>query len=239
MVTMVINLKQFDLNKIVEPLNRPASSPTIIVIGEHAANLIHNILFNTQSKMKFGTIMTTKKDSDLYCDIFSQQQQPDISLRFITEYNNKKVINSTITSHLNNLQNYNHTCLCNGFMILDLNNVLYSNINRNKHFLHIFMNGRCKRNTLIVSKNTLYPIQLDPVLISNTDYIFIFNHNDIVERQKLYYCAPQISTFTFEIFCQILDTLGENQCLVVDNTVHTGNIEDIVSRYNCIEPPLQ
>ena len=43
---------------------------------------------------------------------------------------------------------------------------------------------------------------------------------------------------TFDAFCQVLDNCTENfECLVIDNTVRSNKIEDMVFWYKAQEPP--
>ena len=93
----------------------------------------------------------------------------------------------------------------------------------------IFYNGRHWNIFFMLTMQ--YCMDLTPDLRSNIDYIFVFRENILQNREKIYKNFFGIFP-SFEMFNQVMDACTENyECLVLDNTVKSNKIEDVVFWY--------
>jgi hypothetical protein len=84
----------------------------------------------------------------------------------------------------------------------------------------IFYNGRHAKITFFLCMQ--HPMGIPPSLRTQADYVFIFNDENIDNRQRIYkqYCGMFPS---FAIFNKVMKQLtGDYQCIVVDNTDPTS-----------------
>ena len=100
---------------------------------------------------------------------------------------------------------------------------------KGKTIRDIFMNGRHLKITLIVAMQ--YSMELDISLRSQIDIIFTLRENIPVNKAKLYkYYYGGFETYAD--FSTVFDACTENnECLVIDNTVKTNDIADMVFWY--------
>lgn len=87
---------------------------------------------------------------------------------------------------------------------------------RNTDIKFIFYNGRHAKITFFLCMQ--HPLGIPPSLRTQSDYVFIFNDENIENRKKIYaqYCGMFPS---FAIFNKVMrDITGNYCCLVVDNT---------------------
>ena len=75
-----------------------------------------------------------------------------------------------------------------------------------------------------------YSLSIPPNFRSQIDFIFIFGDNNIYNREKMYKQYGGMFS-TFEIFCQVMDDLEDNNCLVINNNSTSNKLEDIVFLY--------
>jgi hypothetical protein len=93
----------------------------------------------------------------------------------------------------------------------------------------IFYNGRHWRLFFMLSMQ--YCMDLSPDLRTNIDYVFILRENIVQNREKIYRNFFGIFP-TFDMFNQVMDSCTENyECLVLDNTIKSNKIEDVVFWY--------
>lgn len=109
----------------------------------------------------------------------------------------------------------------------------------NKLMRFLFMNGRNRDIFLILSLQ--YCMDMPPVLRSNADYLFIFFDPILENKQKLY--KKFFGMFPNQAaFNKVYDSCTQNyECLVLDKTIKSGNIEDMVFYYkaHANQPPFK
>ena len=100
---------------------------------------------------------------------------------------------------------------------------------RDRNFQRLFFDSQYERITTITNMN--YALALPPNLRRQIDYIFIFREGNVRNRKRLYeFYAGMFPSF--EVFSKVMDSFTSNyECLVIDNTVRSNNIEDIVFWY--------
>lgn len=99
----------------------------------------------------------------------------------------------------------------------------------------LFMNGRHHKLLYVITMQ--YCLGIPPNLRTNVDYVFILREPNIGNRRRLYEQYAGIFK-TFEMFCQVMDQCTANyECLVIDNTSRSNNIEDMVFWYRGDDHP--
>lgn len=116
---------------------------------------------------------------------------------------------------------------------LILDNCLYDGSwKQDKNIRYLFMNGRCIRLNLFIAMSTGM-LGMPSELKTNLDYIFIFRETNYGNRRRLFQKFGGIFP-TFELFCETLDKVTGTEkynCLVIDNTGHSRELEDNVFWY--------
>ena len=115
------------------------------------------------------------------------------------------------------------------FLLLD--DCMYDSkkITKDTNIRYIFMNGRHVKLMLYLTMQ--YCMDLSPDLRANIDYIFVLRENILANKEKIYKNFFGIFP-TFDIFNQVMNKCTENfECLVLDNTSRSNNIEDVVFYY--------
>mgnify|MGYP000542468758 CR=1 FL=1 len=98
------------------------------------------------------------------------------------------------------------------FLILD--DCLYDNTwTRDINVRSLFMNGRHYKIMFLITMQ--YALGIPPNLRTNIDYVFILRENYISNRKRLYeHWAGMFPSF--EIFCQVMNSLENFECLVIE-----------------------
>jgi len=93
----------------------------------------------------------------------------------------------------------------------------------------LFMNGRHYKMLFLITMQ--FPLGIPPVLRTNVDFVFLLRDNLHSNRKRIYeHWAGMFPDF--KTFCSVLEQCTENyECLVIDNTVKSNKIEDIVYWY--------
>ena len=101
----------------------------------------------------------------------------------------------------------------------------------------LLTNGRCLGAKVVFVHQ--YPLDIPPVLRPNIDFVFIAGRTTHPENRKRMYDMYGGMFPTFELFCQTLDEVGKIPfaCLVINNTVRSNKLEDIVMFYVASEDP--
>lgn len=114
--------------------------------------------------------------------------------------------------------------------------IIFENCLFNKEWMRhpgmriLFTNNRSLRSTVIMVMQ--YPMRLSPVIRSNLDYVFLFRAPQHSIRKRLYEDYATIFP-TFECFCQAFEQITSDPfaCMVIDNTLRSTRLEDVVSWY--------
>lgn len=188
----------------------------VVILGKRSVGktiLVKNLLLymNCPSTTIFNSVETLKSE---YCDIIPYENIHE-------EYSESKFDN------LIKQKKDQQICIVFDNCIIDCNWWKQRSIN------YMFLNGRCIKTKNITVMQ--YPLIIPPRLRTNIDYIFIFNFKDISSRKRLYDHYANIFE-TFEVFCQVLDNLGPFECIVINQTALTNNIEDQVMFYTVPSP---
>lgn len=104
---------------------------------------------------------------------------------------------------------------------------------KDPNILELFFNGRHYHVSFILTMQ--YSKGLPPEMRGNLDYIFLLAEDFICNRKRLY--DDYAGMFpSFDIFQQVFTELTDNYgCMVINNRVHTKNLEDKVFWYKANE----
>lgn len=92
----------------------------------------------------------------------------------------------------------------------------------------LFMNGRHWKVMFLITMQ--YPLGIPPALRTNIDYTFIMREPYHSNRRRLF--EHYAGTFPdFSMFCQVMNSLGEHECLVICNNAKSNKLEDQVFWY--------
>ena len=114
-------------------------------------------------------------------------------------------------------------------MLVIFDDCLHDNTwQKSKPVKNIFMNGRHYKIFFILAMQ--YVLGIPPSLRTNIDYTFVFRDTSLQNRRKIYECfAGAIPTF--DMFCQIMDSLDKYECLVLCNDADKVTLEEQVFWY--------
>jgi len=207
------NIKHFDITNVKK-------TSTIIIIGKRSTGkttLIKNILLYINDINNKYIIFDPYSDIDSKGEFKYLQQQSKIY----------DIYDEEIVKVNMNRKNDEHK-------IIIIDNALYS-ANQNKTMQNAFMNCRFYQIGIILSLS--YGSFLNPNIISNTDFIFIFKELSIVNQTYLYtkYFKPLFITLELflDFFNQFNDLCSKNEytCLVLSNVAKTNYLEDRIFLY--------
>ena len=220
---MSISLSKFD-PKSIERRRITGSGPaTCVFIGKRGtgkSTLVKDILYHLR-KIPAGVVISATEDGNAYYSNFV----PDILIH--SEYK-PEVIQQVINRQKKVIRGTSKTCDNDVFVLLD--DCMYDKrMIRDTNIRGIFMNGRHWRVTFMLTMQ--YCMDLPPDLRANIDYVFILRENIIQNQEKIYKnffgIFPQ-----FSIFQDVMNTCTEGyDCLVLDNTSKSNNIQDCVFWY--------
>lgn len=93
----------------------------------------------------------------------------------------------------------------------------------------IFMNGRHYHMFFVVLMQ--YVMDMGPSIRSQIDYLFVLRNTSVEDRKKIW--KNFFGMFSsFEEFCEVFDACtDEYDCIVLDNTVRSNRVEDVVFWY--------
>ena len=209
---MNIQIKKFDPS-VIEP-NR-----VLLFIGKRntgKSTLVKDIMWYNK-QIPIGMIMSPTEESNS----FYKSMIPDLFI-----YNDydpdavDKLIKRQRKAVKKGMKNPN------AFLLLD--DCMYDSkkITKDKNIRYIFMNGRHVK--LMMYLTMQYCMDLSPDLRANIDYVFVLRENILANKEKIYKNFFGIFP-SFDIFNQVMTKCTENfECLVLDNTSRSNNIEDVV-----------
>ena len=115
----------------------------------------------------------------------------------------------------------------NVFLVLD--DCMYDKrILKEKCMRSLFMNGRHFKIFLVITAQ--YMGDVPPDIRTQIDYLIVCREPIIANRERLH--KNFFGMIPFRYFCALLDKTTENyECLVLDNTTHSNNVEDCLYWY--------
>lgn len=216
-----LKLKKFNMAKM-------KSDAIVLLLAKRRSgkSFLSRDIMHTHRKIPTGIIISpTEKANKYYGDFV-----PDLYI--YDEYNSELVANflnrQQAVREIGAKKNIDERA----FLIMD--DCMFDNKwVKDKEIREIFFNGRHYNVFFILLMQ--YALGITPALRSNIDYVFILKESNITNRRKLY--DHYAGAFpTFESFSQAMDQCtNDYECLVVDNTVQSNDIEDQVFWYKAAE----
>jgi len=189
--------------------------------------LVKDIMYH-QRKIPMGVVMSGTEESNEHYQsfvpdsfIYGEYKSEVIEKVISHQQNVVKKLSSTEKENFKNPDN-------SVFMVMD--DCMFDNKwTRDKNMRCVFMNGRHYRILLLLTMQ--YCMDLPPALRANIDDIFVLKENILQNKEKIYKNFFGIFP-TFDAFNEVLTQCTENyECLVLDNTSRSNNIEDCVFWY--------
>ena len=221
---MSISLSKFNPKRIEERRTTGAGPATCVFIGKRGtgkSTLVADIMYHLR-RINAGVVISATEDGNAFYSSFvpdiliHSEYKPELIQQVITRQ--KKVINGKDKKNSDG----------DVFMLLD--DCMYDKrMIRDTNIRGIFMNGRHWKITFLLTMQ--YCMDLPPDLRANIDYVFILRENIIQNQEKIYKNFFGIFSH-FSIFQEVLNSCTEGfDCLVLDNTSKSNNIQDCVYWY--------
>ena len=221
---MKLELKKFDPTKI-------KSDSVVVFIGKRNTGKSYCMkdILSYNRDIPVGVVVSPTERANGYFEKF-------IPKMLIYDELDEKIVSTFLSRQINitkdrkkELEKHGSSTIDpRAFLILD--DCMYNKaITKDKNIRCIFMNGRHYKIFLLITMQ--HGLGLPPDLRSNIDYVFIFRNNIVKEREKIYnHYAGMFPTF--DVFNQVMNQCTENfECLVIDNKIHSNNINDNVYWY--------
>ena len=220
---MTLRLKKFDPRSM-------SDDKVCLFIGKRGtgkSTLVTDIMYYKRN-IPAGVVMSATEEGNHYY----KKYVPDL---FVHGQYDKSTIERVIESQKAKLNKYGRADPV--FVLLD--DCMYDrSFMKDDCIRSLFMNGRHWKIFFLMT--TQYCMDLPPGLRTNVDYVFCLRENVIQNREKLYKSFFGVFP-SFHIFQQVMDSCTENyECLVLDNTSKSNNIEDCVFYYKArVMPPFR
>ena len=227
---MNLELKKFDMKQISFKPDEN-KGPVVVLIGRRDTGksfLVRDLLYYHQD-IPIGTVISgTEAGNGFYSShvpkLFIHDEYNVVIIENILK--RQKTVLKQIKKDIDTYKKTNIDP--RAFVILD--DCLFDDRwTRDKMMRLLFMNGRHWKIMLIITMQ--YPLGIPPTLRTNIDYVFILRENIIQNQEKLYKNFFGIFPH-FSVFQDVLNSCTEGyDCLVLDNTSKSNNIQDCVFWY--------
>lgn len=225
------NISRFNIHKI--KFDRTQNlGPTIVLLGKRNTGksfLVRDILYYHQDIPVGCVISMTEQVNQFYGEMMPKMFIHNEYSSFFIE-NVIKRQTQVVKKNKDDIARYGRAGIDpRTFVILDDCLAASGAWKRDPLMRIIFMNGRHLKIMLIITMQ--YPLGIGPDLRCNVDYVFILRTPIVNDRKRIYdHYAGMFPSF--EAFCQVMDSCTDNyECLVIDNTVQSNRLEDMVFWY--------
>lgn len=212
-------IKKFNMNKIKR-------ERIVAVIGRRGtgkSTLIEDICYYVRTIPMATVICRTKEGRKAYARFIPES--------YIHERFSNGVVSDILTRQESALDAYDQGLITNPYNLLIMDDCLADAKvwAKDENIQHIFFNGRHDKLMFIFAMQ--YSLGIPPDLRNQIDYVFLLKENKITNRKRLFdHYAGMFPSF--DVFCKVFDEFTNNfECLVIDNTVISNNIEEMVFWY--------
>jgi hypothetical protein len=228
-----LDIRKFNLNQIKFQPNTIEKhfGPIIVLNGKRntGKSVILRAILHSKREIPLGVVMSGTEEVNVFFSEFIPRIliQSQYSENHITKVKDRQ--KKRLQTRLNQLKDEGRSDMDSRIFII-LDDCLYDDAwTRTSLIREIFCNGRHWNIMMIITLQ--YPIGIPPLLRENIDYTFILRQFSLRNRKLLYENFASIFP-TFEMFCQVLDSVTDNYCcMVVDNTVQSNLLQDVVYWY--------
>lgn len=205
-----------------------------ICIGKRGTGksiLIRDLLYHMRHKLDYGIAMSPTHDS---ADSFASFMPPSSVYR---EYR-AEVVEKMLLSQRDRSHERGMDALRSLYLVLD--DCMYDKaVMKGRTIRDLFMNGRHSKIFFMCAVQ--WCMDLNPALRTQVDYCFCLRENLISNRERLWKYFFGVFP-RYEDFSRVFDACTTNyECLVIDNTVQSNNIEDCIFWYKASNtvPPFR
>ena len=215
---MSLRLKKFDMKRL-------KYDSVVVLLGKRNTGksfLTKDILFNHQD-IPLGTIISPTENANQFFT-------PLAPSFFIHEEYTPGLVDRVVKRQKKAVRQWQKDNSVDPRAFLVFDDCMYENSwKKDKNVRLLFMNGRHYKMLFLITMQ--FPLGIPPILRSNVDFVFILRENFISNRKRIYeHWAGMFPDF--KVFCSVMDQCTENfECLVIDNTVKSNKIEDLVYWY--------
>lgn len=215
---MSLRLKKFDMKKL-------KYDSVVVLLGKRNTGksfLTKDILYNHRD-IPLGTIISPTENANQFFTPLS----PSF---FIHEEYTPALVEKVVKRQKKAVNQWQNDKSVDPRAFLVFDDCMYENSwKKDKNVRLLFMNGRHYKMLFLITMQ--FPLGMPPILRSNVDFVFILRENFISNRKRIYeHWAGMFPDF--KSFCSVMDQCTENfECLVIDNTVKSNKIEDLVFWY--------
>ena len=225
-----LNIKKFDPTKI-------RKGSTMIFVGKRNTGksfLVRNILYYLRD-IPMGIVKSGSESANPFFSNFVPRAfiHDDYDSEIMSNIFDRQI--KIIKKNKRELELYGRSSIdTNAFVVLD-DLMFDTSWVTDRQVTRTFMNGRHYNITFMVTMQ--YPLGIPPRLRGNVDYVFLLREPEYAMRKKLYEQYGGIFP-NFNAFCQAFNNCSENyECMVIDRTSRSNNIEDIIHWYKADETP--
>jgi hypothetical protein len=198
----VCHFKIFDFNQMI-------NHPAIVIIGRLGGKFVGDILSHYAKDISTGTgivIAPTDKMSGFYDNY--------ISNKYIHYEYKSEIIKNLLDKQTNIIkkEKENKDINTKAFIVMDNCLSLKEKWTKDQTVTELLMNGRHYHITYILKMT--FPLNIEPELRCNFDYVFLFANDNIRDQKNLYERYAGIFP-NFESFRQIFTQLTEDYCCMV------------------------
>lgn len=208
------NMKKIQRDKIVALVGRRGSGKSTI---------LEDICCNVKTIPMATVICRTREGRKSYSKFIPES--------YIYDKYSEKVISNVLKRQDAAVEQHEQGKLANPYALLVMDDCLHDAKiwTRDENIQHIFYNGRHDKLMFVFAMQ--YSLGIPPELRNQIDYVFLLKENKINNRRRLYeHYAGMFPSY--EIFSKVFDEFTNDfECLVIDNTVLSNNIEDMVFWY--------
>ena len=205
-----------------------------ICIGKRGTGksiLIRDLLYHMRHKLDYGIAMSPTHDS---ADSFASFMPPSSVYR---EYR-ADIVEKMLLSQRDRSHERGMDALRSLYLVLD--DCMYDKaVMKGRTIRDLFMNGRHSKIFFMCAVQ--WCMDLNPALRTQVDYCFCLRENLISNRERLWKYFFGVFP-RYEDFSRVFDACTTNyECLVIDNTVQSNNIEDCIFWYKASNdvPPFR
>ncbi len=222
--TLHLKLRKFDMARVRD-------DAVVVFIGKRNTGksfLIRDLLWHKR-EFPIGTVISATEGANG----FYGKMVPSL---FIHEEFNTKILDNVIKRQTIVAHHANREVAATGrttidkraFIIMD-DCMFDSKFTSDRNVRFLFMNGR--HSSLLYLLSLQYVMGIPPVLRGNVDYVFLLRETNVQNRKRIYEQYAGVFP-TFQVFCNVMDACTHDcELLVIDNTVSSNKLEDMVFWY--------
>ena len=208
------------------PMSKIKRDKIISLVGRRGSGkstIIEDICWNVRSIPLATVICRTREGRESFAKFIPES--------YIHEKYTERIISNILKRQDAAVEQWTNGSLKNPYNLLVMDDCLHDakTWSKDENIQHIFYNGRHDKLMLVFAMQD--PLGLPVSLRNQIDYIFLLKDNKINNRKRIYeHYAGMFPSF--DVFQKVFNEFTNNyECLVIDNTSLSNNIEDMIYWY--------